>query len=117
MNSRCQCSHDVLVALADTARARYEDLDASGQVDRLAELHDLAEVRPVNEDDLRLAIQELEQSTHRISLQTKTLRQQQDALSRLVSKNSENEARRRELSDNRRRKADADRRQLFIEVP
>ncbi|KAM4057154.1 hypothetical protein HRG_003998 [Hirsutella rhossiliensis] len=96
--------------------ALYADLDRSGQVDRLAALHDLAEVQAVDEGDLRLAIQELEQSTHRISLQTKTLRQQQDALSRLVGKDSENDARRQGLGEARQRKVDADRRLLSIEV-
>ncbi|KAF4511480.1 hypothetical protein G6O67_003273 [Ophiocordyceps sinensis] len=96
--------------------ALYADLDQSGQVDRLAALHDLAEVQAVSEEDLRLAVEELEQSTRRISLQTKTLRRQQDALSRLVSKNSENDAKRRDLGNARQRKADVDRRQLSIEV-
>lgn len=63
-----------------------------------------------------MAVEELEQSTRRISLQTKTLRRQQDALSRLVSKNSENDAKRRDLGNARQRKADVDRRQLSIEV-
>ncbi|PHH73909.1 hypothetical protein CDD83_4652 [Cordyceps sp. RAO-2017] len=96
--------------------AIYTALDRSGEVDRLAGLHDLAEVQAVGDGDLRVAIDELRQSTDRISHQTETLRQQEDALSRLVNKQSESEARRRELSLARQQKIDQECKQLTIEV-
>lgn len=91
-------------------------LDKNGRVDQLADLHDLAEVQAVTEDELRTAIEELKRSTETISKQTETLRLQQDAVSRMVKKQSENAARREELERVRRRKGELERGQLTKEV-
>jgi hypothetical protein len=97
-------------------RGRYAALDANGQVDRLASLHDLAEVQPISEDDVRAAIEDLQRSTATIAKQTNTLRRQQDALSRLVKKSKEGNARRRELDQARRRNRTTDQKVLAAEV-
>ncbi|UNI13961.1 hypothetical protein JDV02_000647 [Purpureocillium takamizusanense] len=94
----------------------YMTLDRSGQVDRLAAMYDLAEVQAVNEAELRAAIDELQRSTSTISKQTQTLRQQQEALSRLLKKQAENEAKRRDLAYARTRKAATERRRLANEI-
>lgn len=95
---------------------RYTALDKSGQVDKLADLHDLGEVQAVNEDEIRTAIEELNRSTASIVKQTETLRQQQDALSRLVKKSSEGQAQRQELEETRLRKVELERKRLATEV-
>jgi septal ring factor EnvC (AmiA/AmiB activator) len=95
---------------------RYTALDKSGQVDRLADLHDLGEVQAVNEDDIRAAIEELNRSTETISKQTETLRQQQDALARLVKKRDEAEHQRRDLEEERLNKTKHALKKLVFEV-
>jgi hypothetical protein len=95
---------------------RYTALDRTGQVDKLADAYDLGEVQAVNEDDIRAAIEELNRSTATISKQTETLRQQQDALSRLVKKRGENEAQRRDLEATRLRKSESERKRLAAQV-
>lgn len=82
----------------------------------LADAHDLGEVQAVNEEDIRTAIEELNRSTATISKQTETLRQQQDALSRLVKKRAENEAQRRDLESTRLRQSESQRKKLAAEV-
>ena len=95
---------------------RYTALDKSGQVDRLAELHDLGEVQAVNEDDIRAAIEELNRSTGEINKQTETLKQQQDALARLVKKRDEAEQARRDLEEERLNKTKHELKKLVFEV-
>lgn len=96
--------------------SRYTALDKNGQVDRLAELHDLGEVQAVNEDDIRAAIEELNRSTETITKQTETLRQQQDALARLVKKRDEAEHQRRDLEEERLNKTKHALKKLVFEV-
>ncbi|KAM0345758.1 hypothetical protein ACHAPU_006111 [Fusarium lateritium] len=96
--------------------ALYTALDKSGQVDRLADLHDLGEVQAVNEDDIRAAIEELNRSTVTISKQTETLRQQQDALARLVRKRAEAENQRKNLEEERLNKTKHALKKLIFEV-
>ena len=95
---------------------RYTALDKTGQVDRLADLYDLGEVQAVNEDDIRAAIDELNRSTATISKQTEALRQQQDALSRLVKKRDEAESQRRDWEDSRLNKTKLALKKLAFEV-
>ncbi|VUC21980.1 unnamed protein product [Clonostachys rosea] len=94
----------------------YTTLDKTGQVDRLAALHDLAEVQAVSEDDIRAAIDELNRSTEAISKQTETLRQQQDAFSRLIKKASDSSARRETFEAERQRKAITEHKYVSAEV-
>ncbi|KAL5599308.1 hypothetical protein FOVSG1_007120 [Fusarium oxysporum f. sp. vasinfectum] len=96
--------------------ALYTALDKSGQVDRLADLHDLGEVQAVNEDDIRAAIEELNRSTATISKQTETLKQQRDALARLVKKRAEAESQRRDLEEARLNKTKHALKKLVFEV-
>ncbi|RMJ18923.1 hypothetical protein CDV36_001334 [Fusarium kuroshium] len=96
--------------------ALYTALDKSGQVDRLADLYDLGEVQAVNEDDIRAAIDELNRSTATISKHTEALRQQQDALSRLVKKRDEAESQRRDWEDSRLNKTKLALKKLAFEV-
>ncbi|PTB66214.1 hypothetical protein BBK36DRAFT_1135335 [Trichoderma citrinoviride] len=96
--------------------AIYSALDRNGQVDILANLHDLSEVQSVTEDDIKAAVEELRRSTESITKQSETLRQQQDALSRLVRKRAENEARRRDLDLDRQSKSESERQRVAAEV-
>ncbi|PTB46069.1 hypothetical protein M441DRAFT_63374 [Trichoderma asperellum CBS 433.97] len=96
--------------------AIYSTLDRNGQVDILANLHDLSEVQGVTEDDIKVAIDELRRSTESITKQSETLRQQQDALSRLVRRRAENDARRRDLDLDRQSKAESERQRAAAEV-
>ncbi|KAL6866521.1 hypothetical protein ACO1O0_002632 [Amphichorda felina] len=96
--------------------ALYTALDKSGEVDRLAALHDLAEIPAVTEDEIRGAIEELKRSTDAISKQTETLRQQQDALSRLVKKTAESDTRRQEFEHARQRRSESERKRIAAEV-
>lgn len=110
------CAHLYPDLISDISISRYTALDKSGQVDRLADLHDLGEVQAVNEDDIRAAIEELNRSTETITKQTETLRQQQDALARLVKKRDEAEIERKELEDERLRKTRYTLNKLVFEV-
>ncbi|KHN99694.1 uncharacterized protein MAM_02547 [Metarhizium album ARSEF 1941] len=94
----------------------YTALDGSGRVDQLADLHDLTEVPAVTEDELMIAIEELRQCTGSVSKQTETLRQQQDALSGMVKKQTENASRRKDLESLHRKKCELERNQLTKEV-
>ncbi|KAI9166488.1 hypothetical protein HJFPF1_02590 [Paramyrothecium foliicola] len=96
--------------------ALYTALDRSGEVDRLAALHDLGEAPEVDEGSLRIAVDELRRSTQSIARQTESLRQQQAALQRMVKKEADNEARRRDLEASRRRKHDMRYRELLADV-
>ncbi|KAG6024107.1 hypothetical protein E4U19_003966 [Claviceps sp. Clav32 group G5] len=94
----------------------YTELDKTGRVDQLADSHDLSYVQAVTEEELRLAIEQLGQSTEAIDKQTETLRQQRDALSRMVKRQAENKARRREMERVQKRSKDMQRAQLMKEV-
>ncbi|KAG6169547.1 hypothetical protein E4U51_001519 [Claviceps purpurea] len=94
----------------------YTELDKTGRVDQLADSHDLSYVQAVTEEELRLAIEQLGQSTETFDKQTETLRQQRDALSRMVKRQAENKARRREMERVQKRSKDVQRAQLTKEV-
>lgn len=91
-------------------------LDQSGEVDRLAGLHDLAEVPSVTQDDIRRAIHELKSSTESISKQTEVMQQQRDALDKLVQKTSEFESRRQDFERSRQRRTESGRKHIAAEV-
>ncbi|TQV92449.1 hypothetical protein V2A60_007140 [Cordyceps javanica] len=94
----------------------YNALDKSGQVDRLAELHDLSEMAPLREDDVRAAIDDLKRSTTAMNKQAETLRHQHDAWSRLVANRADTYARRREFETSRRRKSESERVRISSEI-
>jgi hypothetical protein len=91
-------------------------LDKSGEVDRLAALHDLADVPEVKEQQIRVAVDELRRAADSITKQTETLRQQRAALDRLVRKDAEDGARRAQLEAAQSRKLEADGKRLRGEV-
>ncbi|KAG5922479.1 hypothetical protein E4U61_005087 [Claviceps capensis] len=94
----------------------YTELDKTGRVDQLADSYDLSYVQAVTEEELRLAIEQLGQSTETIDKQTETLRQQRDALSRMIKRQAENKARRMEMELVQKRSKDVQRAQLTKEV-
>ncbi|KAK2608817.1 hypothetical protein QQS21_002674 [Conoideocrella luteorostrata] len=102
--------------LATDELQTYMELDKSGRVDQLTDVHDLSEVQAVTEAELRLATEQLKRSTENISKQTETLQQQQDVLLQLVEAQAENATRREELGRVQRRRKDRERNQLKKEV-
>lgn len=91
-------------------------LDQNGEVDRLANSHDLAEVQSVTEDDIKRAIQELKSSTESISRQTEAMKQQHDALNKLVQKTAETATGREDFERSRQRRTESGRKHIAAEV-
>lgn len=73
-----------LSSLTDTG-TRYLLIERNGKADDLAASTDLSTAQGLTDQDLKYAIEELSRSTDAITKQTETLRQQQDALSRLLT--------------------------------
>lgn len=73
-------------------------------------------MQPVDPADLAAATQMLQKCTASIQDQTQALRQQHDALSRLVKDAAEGEARRQALDRRRRRDRDTERKMVAAEV-
>ena len=94
----------------------YSGLDGNGSVDTLAELHDLAGVQAVDEDDIRSAIEELKRSTEKINKQIGNLHQQHDALTKLVKKTAENSSRREDVNLSHQRKTESEHQRIATEV-
>jgi hypothetical protein len=112
-SSRCSCIPRLSgQALKADKLIRYQTLDKSGQVDRLVAGRDLAAVQTLSEAEVRSAIDNLNTSTAAIALQTETLRQQQEALARLVKANAKNHDARSDLEFKRTQRRDADRRRV-----
>ncbi|KAK3902907.1 hypothetical protein C8A05DRAFT_15101 [Staphylotrichum tortipilum] len=65
--------------------SQYAALEESGLAERFASLPDLASAHVLTDADLRDAIDQLNRSTQAITQHTESLRQQQDALGRLVA--------------------------------
>ena len=95
---------------------RYSALDKSGQVDRLVAGQDLEAVQALGEAEIRTAIEELDRSTAAIAKQTETLKQQQEALARLVKANVKNHDARSELEFKRAQRRDAERKRVASAV-
>ncbi|KAG8165552.1 hypothetical protein KVR01_004104 [Diaporthe batatas] len=68
----------------------YLALQRSGKAESLAASADLSRVQPSNDQELLDAIGELNRSTDAINKQTETLRQQQNAVSRLIAASGKN---------------------------
>ncbi|PFH58766.1 hypothetical protein XA68_13228 [Ophiocordyceps unilateralis] len=96
--------------------AIYSALDRSGQVDQLASQHELAHVQAVSDEHLRAAVEELQRATEKTVSHAKNLRLQQDALSRLVTEQSDGVAAREQLCQARQPEAEAQRRRLAADV-
>ncbi|KAL2880243.1 hypothetical protein SGCOL_004292 [Colletotrichum sp. CLE4] len=93
-----------------------DELALSGQVDKLVESQDLAAVQAVSEREIQTAIEELNRSTAAIVKQTETLKQQQDALSKLVKTHSRVEEARSDLVFQRNQKHDTESRKMMTTV-
>lgn len=91
-------------------------MDKNGQVDKLAEQHDLADVQAVTEEEVRAAVEEINRSTAAITKQTETLKLQQDALSRLVQKAGDSKSRRRNFEVSRQQNAETERKFVSAQV-
>ncbi|GKT47550.1 uncharacterized protein ColSpa_07731 [Colletotrichum spaethianum] len=96
--------------------ALYSSLDKSGQIDRLVASQDLAVVQALSEREIQTAIDELNRSTAAIVKQTETLKQQQDALAKLVKSNAKVEEARSDLVFQRNQKHDSERKKLMTSV-
>jgi anion-transporting ArsA/GET3 family ATPase len=92
------------------------ELDKTGQVDKLVSGQDLGTCQGVNEEEIRTAIEELNRSTDAIAKQTETLKQQQNALDRLVKANAKNSEARSELEFKRAERRDVDRKRATVAV-
>ncbi|KAL8348985.1 hypothetical protein RB601_002135 [Gaeumannomyces tritici] len=107
---------------ADTLLSRdeldqYKALESSGQAGRLAvNAGGLDAVQPLDDAELRAAIEELNRSTSAVARQTEALRHQQDALGRLLSQRSAAADARAAMAARRGRAAEAERRALAAAV-
>lgn len=64
---------------------RYLALEQNGKAESLAASRDMSRVQALSDQEIIDAIQELNRSTDAINKQTETLRQQQNAVSRLIT--------------------------------
>ncbi|KAK2733844.1 hypothetical protein CKAH01_08258 [Colletotrichum kahawae] len=94
----------------------YSTLDKYGQVDKLVASQDLAAVQALSEREIQKAIDELNRSTAAIVKQTETLKQQQDALAKLVKTNAKVQEARSDLVFQRTQKHDSQRRKIMTSV-
>ncbi|GKT89030.1 vacuolar H+/Ca2+ exchanger [Colletotrichum tofieldiae] len=92
--------------------SRYSSLDKSGQIDKLVASRDLAAVQALSEREIQTAIDELNRSTAAIVKQTETLKQQQDALAKLVKSNTKVEEARSDLVFQRNQKHGSERKKM-----
>lgn len=65
--------------------SRYLAIERNGKAESLAASADLSSVQAFSDQEILDAIQDLNRSTDAINKQTETLRQQQSALSRLIT--------------------------------
>lgn len=77
---------------------------------------DLAAVQALSEHEIQKAIDELNRSTAAIVKQTETLKQQQDALAKLVKSNAKVQEARSDLVYQRTQKHDSQRRKMMTSV-
>ncbi|WYZ41061.1 hypothetical protein EsH8_IV_001402 [Colletotrichum jinshuiense] len=94
----------------------YSSLDKTGRIDKLVALQDLATVQALSEREIQIAIDELNRSTAAIVKQTETLKQQQDALAKLVKSNAKVEEARSDLVFQRNQKHDAERKKMITSI-
>ncbi|KAK0630957.1 hypothetical protein B0T17DRAFT_490680 [Bombardia bombarda] len=96
--------------------SQFAALEKSGLADTLVSSTDLATVQPFNDQDLKDAIDELNRSTEAISRQTETLKQQHDALDRLVKGSRKDEEARSALESRQSQRLNAHRSSLAVAV-
>ncbi|KXX76079.1 hypothetical protein MMYC01_204165 [Madurella mycetomatis] len=91
---------------------QYAALEESGLADKLAMSSDLTAARVLSNQDVKDAIEELNRSTQAITRQTDTLKQQQEALHRLVKGGHQGSEERAVLETGQTRKWEAQRSEL-----
>ncbi|KAK7735956.1 hypothetical protein SLS53_007335 [Cytospora paraplurivora] len=94
----------------------YLAIERNGKADDLAASANLSTTQALMDQELKDAIDELARSTEAINKQTETLRQQQDALSRLLTTNGKSGGARSDLEAKRLYKWDTDRKHLNTAV-
>ncbi|CAP68299.1 uncharacterized protein PODANS_7_3870 [Podospora anserina S mat+] len=96
--------------------AQYAALEKAGIVDKLASSSDLAAVQGLTDENVRDAIEQLDRSTQAITKQTETLKQQREALDRLVAADRQTRQERRVFESEQDRKYESQRRDLTLAV-
>ncbi len=91
---------------------RYTALEKSGRVEILSDPAKLEDALPFSDREIREAIESLNRSTESISKQTELMRQQQDALGRLVKGIQRDDASRSDLEVKHAQKKDANQKAL-----
>lgn len=91
---------------------RYAALEEAGLAERLAMSSDLTTARVLSDQEIKEAIEELNRSTNAITRHTETLKQQQDALHRLLHADRQSADERAAIDAGRARKWEAQRRGL-----
>ncbi|CAN8097332.1 unnamed protein product [Discula destructiva] len=94
----------------------YRSVERNGKIDTLTEATDLPSTLAFSDQEMQDAIDSLHRSTEAINKHTETLRQQQDALSRLLSTTGKNGNARSDLEATRLQKRASDRRTLDTAV-
>lgn len=96
--------------------SRYAALGKSGVAEKLAMSSDLTAARALSDQEIKDAIDELNRSTQAITRHTEALKQQQEALGRLVDSGRESNKERVAIQEGRARKWEAERSNLALEV-
>ncbi|KAK0666548.1 hypothetical protein QBC41DRAFT_148780 [Cercophora samala] len=96
--------------------AQYAALEKAGIADKLASSSDLAAVQGLTDENVRDAIKQLDRSTQAITKQTETLKQQREALDRLVAGDRRTRQERRVFESEQDRKQESQRRDLTLAV-
>ncbi|KAK4098969.1 hypothetical protein N658DRAFT_202422 [Parathielavia hyrcaniae] len=91
---------------------QYAALEHAGLAERLAASSDLSAARVLSEREVKEAIEELTRSTQAIARHAETLKQQHQALDRLVDDNRKSKQERAALQESQARKWQAQRRDL-----
>lgn len=108
-------SCDSLFVVANPS-PRYLALEQNGKAESLAASADLSRVQSLSDQEIIDAIQELNRSTDAINKQTETLRQQQNAVSRLITASSKTGDARSDLEAKRLYQWESSRKALHTSV-
>ncbi|KAK4178149.1 hypothetical protein QBC36DRAFT_111319 [Triangularia setosa] len=95
---------------------QYAALEKAGIADKLASSSDLAAVQGLTDENVRDAVEQLDRSTQAITRQTETLKQQREALDRLVAGDRQTRQERRVFESEQDRKYESQRRDLALAV-
>lgn len=99
-----------------TVFTRYVALEQSGLAEKLASSADLTVAQALSNHDIQDAIYHLNRSTQAITKQTETLKQQHEALDRLVTTDKQARQERALFESEQKRRWDARRRELAAQV-